>query len=169
MKNIIGKEQNYRNDKDETLHVFTDKGDIIKSIGGNGAEIKFKDKLPENAILTHNHPRSIGSTGISRIGNSFSKEDIVTAVKLNAKEIRAVTPTYTFSVKRPKGGWGGSAKSIGNAFQRASDTVFREGKAYLGKVGYSASNIKRAEITHFDKVMKKMSDKYEWDYSHKRG
>lgn len=108
IKNIVGIEQKYRRNKDETLHVFNSKGDIVSSIGGKGARVIFNAKqIPANSILTHNHPRSLAEKGIKRIGNSFSIDDINTAIKTNAKEMRAVTPTYTFSIKRPKGGWGG--------------------------------------------------------------
>lgn len=100
VKNIVGMEQKYRRNKDETLHVFNSKGDIVSSIGGKGAQVVFDPKkIPANSILTHNHPRSLGTNGIRRIGNSFSSDDIRSAIKVNAKEMRAVTPTYTFSVK----------------------------------------------------------------------
>lgn len=106
VKNIVGMEQKYRRNKDETLHVFNSKGDIVSSIGGKGAQVVFDPKkIPANSILTHNHPRSLGESGIRRIGNSFSSDDIRSAIRVNAKEMRAVTPTYTFSIKRPKGGW----------------------------------------------------------------
>lgn len=70
-------ESRYRNNKDETLHVYGSSGNIITSFGGKGAEARFNSKgIPENTILTHNHPRAIGASGITRIGNSFSKQDI---------------------------------------------------------------------------------------------
>lgn len=169
-KNILGMEQKYRSNKDETLHVFTSGGTLVKSIGGKGAQVAFDGKsIPENSILTHNHPRSLGATGIRSIGNSFSKQDIVSAVETNAKEIRAVTPTYTFSVKRPKGGWGGSPKQIGDAFSKAHKAVQSEMHSYLNKTGWSDDSIARAETTHFHKVMQKMANKYGWSYTKKKG
>ena len=104
VKNILGMENRIRQNRNESLHVFDSKGNLIESIGGKGAEVSYKGhRIPQNSILTHNHPKSLGARGIRRIGNSFSIEDIVSAVSLNAAEIRAVTPTYTFSLKRPKG------------------------------------------------------------------
>ncbi len=169
VKNIVGKERNIRFNKDESLHVFSETGKAIASVQGKGAEVNYssiRNSIPQNSIMTHNHPRGLAATGIGRIGNSFSKADIVSAVSLNAKEIRAVTPTYTFSVKRPKGGWGGSAKEIGKAFDAADNKVFSDGKSYLNKTGWS--NMARAEVTNFHKVMKIMAKKYGWDYSKKR-
>lgn len=170
VKNIVGIEQKYRNNKDETLHVFTPTGDIVTSVGGKGAKVEFKaSQVPPNAILTHNHPRAIGQTGIKGIGNSFSMQDIASAVMCNAKEMRAVTPTYTFSIKRPKGGWGGDYKSIANEFNKVSNQVFKNNSAYVHKQGYSQSAADRAEVTHFHLVMKAMSKKYGWEYSKKKG
>lgn len=169
-KNILGMEGKIRGNKDESLHVFSQSGNLLKSVGGKGAQVAYDPKdIPANSILTHNHPRSLGATGIRRIGNSFSVQDIVSAVNVNAREIRAVTPTYTFSVKRPKGGWGGSAKQVGDAFMKANKEVQSEMHAYLNKTGWSDDSIARAETTHYHRVMQKMAKKYGWSYSKKRG
>lgn len=168
VKNIVGMEQKYRHNKDETLHVFNSKGDIVSSIGGKGAQVKFDSKkIPINSILTHNHPRSLGERGIRRIGNSFSSDDIRSAIMVNAKEMRAVTPTYTFSIKRPKGGWGVSADEAKKAFADADRIVYKQGYNYLNQTKWNESNIARADVTHFHKVMKILAKKYGWDYSKK--
>lgn len=168
VKNIVGMEQKYRRNKDETLHVFNSNGDIVTSIGGKGARVVFDPKkVPANSILTHNHPRALGANGIKRIGNSFSSDDISSAITTNAKEMRAVTPTYTFSVKRPKGGWGVSAGEARKAFADANRTVYKQRNSYLKKTGWKDSNIARADVTHFHKVMKILAKKYGWDYSKK--
>lgn len=168
VKNIVGMEQKYRRNKDETLHVFNSKGDIVSSIGGKGAQVRFDPKkIPANSILTHNHPRSLGTNGIRRIGNSFSSDDIRSAIKVNAKEMRAVTPTYTFSVKRPKGGWGVSENEVAMAYANANNRVTKQRDDYLIKTGWGQSQIYRANVTHFHKVMKILAKKYGWDYSKK--
>ena len=169
VKNIVGMEQKYRRNKDETMHVFNSKGDIVSSIEGKGAQVVFDPKkIPANSILTHNHPRSLGTNGIRRIGNSFSSEDIRSAIDVNAKEMRAVTPTYTFSVKRPKGGWGVSADVASKAFADANRTVYKQGHSYLTKTGWNESNIARATVTHYHKVMKILAKKYGWEYTKKK-
>ncbi len=168
VKNIVGMEQKYRRNKDETLHVFNSRGDIVSSIGGKGAQVVFKyGEIPANSILTHNHPRSLGESGIRRIGNSFSSDDIRTAIKTNAKEMRAVTPTYTFSIKRPNGGWGVSAEEATKAFANANRIVSKQGDNYLDKTKWRESSLARVEVTHFHKVMKILAKKYGWDYSKK--
>lgn len=168
VRNIVGIEQKYRRNKDETLHVFTDKGDIVTSIVGQGAEVNFNGRMiPPDSILTHNHPRSLGASGIERIGHSFSKADIRTAVMYNAKEIRAVTPTYTFSLKRPKGGWGVSAQEFVKVYDKTFDATLRSVRDYLDERKWSASSKARVEVTTHHMVMKILAKKYGWDYSKK--
>lgn len=169
VRNIVGIEQNYRMNKDETLHIFSPTGDLIRSIGGKGAQVRFATSdVPEGFILTHNHPRSLGSKGINRIGNSFSGDDILTAVNTNAREIRAVTPTYTFSMKRPKGGWGVKSKQqLKRAYNKAYREVDFEMRTYLRKRGYSADAVNRANATFYHKLNKRLAAQFGWDYTKK--
>lgn len=168
VRNIVGIEQKYRINKDETLHVFTSTGDMVRSIGGKGAQVRFNvSDIPQNSILTHNHPRSLGAKGIMRIGNSFSDDDIVSAVRTNAKEMRAVTPTYTFSVKRPSGGWGCSPQEVKKAYKAAERYVKRQSSYYFSKVGMNYTSQSRDAATFYHKVMKRVSAKFGWEYSKK--
>lgn len=168
VKNIVGIEQKYRRNKDETLHVFNSEGDIVSSIGGKGAQVKSDSKkIPRNSILTHNHPLSPSARGIGRIGNSFSSDDIRSAIMVNAKELRAVTPTYTFSIKRPKGGWRVSADKATRAFAYANMIVTNQMYKYLDQTKWNESSIARANVIHSHKVMKILAKKFGWDYSKK--
>lgn len=65
------------------------------------------------------------------------------------------------------GGWGVSADVASKAFADANRTVSKQGHSYLTKTGWNESNIARAEVTHFHKVMKILAKKYGWDYSKK--
>ena len=169
MRNIVGIEQKYRTNKDETLHIFTPTGDLVRSIGGKGASVSASPlSVPEDAILTHNHPRSLGKKGINAIGNSFSDTDLYTMVGRNAREMRAVTPTYTFSMKRPKGGWGVKSKlQLTRAYNKAYKEVDFEMRSYLHKRNYSADAISRANATFYHQVNKKLAAKFGWDYTKK--
>lgn len=171
LKNIVGIEQKYRNNKDETLHIFTQDGKLVMSVGGQGNRVEFYPYLaPKDAILTHNHPNSIGRKGILKIGNSFSKEDIMTAVEMNVKEMRAVTPTYTFSIKRPKEGWNiGDAKSFKREYSKIYKSVDKEMRQYMSKRGSSKTSIERAMATFYHKVNTELAKKYGWDYTKKKG
>lgn len=168
-QNILGTERNIRRRRDEELHVFDSRGNPVRSIQGKGTEVVVNGRLPENAILTHNHPRALGKSGINAIGNSFSGHDIALAITSNAKEIRAVTPTYTFSLKRPKGGWGVSAKEAKAVFNSISNQVTNEmrGQYLTGNRGYSQASYDRASVVHFHTVMRRLSKRYGWNYTKK--
>lgn len=167
-KNILGKEREIRNNEDESLHVFSPSGDLLLSLQGDGAKVEVGDaKIPQNAILTHNHPRSIGTSGIRRIGNSLGIRDITAAVNYNAKEIRAVTPTYTFSIKRPKGGWGKTPQEVADVFYKHHLATQDEFRRYVEKRGYSDWAVSRAEVMHYHRVNQLATKELGWDYTKK--
>ena len=87
----------------------------------------------------------------------------------NAKEIRAVTPTYTFSMKRPKGGWGVSVKDFSAAYDKIYKSVYNELQSYVDRQRYGAAAADRAQATHFHKVMTKLANKYGRIYTKKKG
>ena len=169
-QNILGTERSIRRRRDEELHIFDSKGNLVKAIQGKGAEVKFNDKLPENSILTHNHPRALGKSGIKAIGNSLSGKDVVLAVSSNAKEMRAVTPTYTFSIKRPaKGYWGVSPREVQQAFREIEREVTGDRQRYIAKRNYGNSQLDRATITHYHEINKRLAKRFGWSYTKKRG
>ena len=168
-QNILGMERSIRRRRDEELHVFDSKGNLVRSIQGKGTEVSVSGKLPENSILTHNHPRALGKSGIMAIGNSFSHHDITLAVSTNAREMRAVTPTYTFSIKRPKGGWGVSADEVRKAYREIENRLTNETRSgYLtGRRAYANSSYDRASVVHYHKVMKRLAKRFGWSYTKK--
>lgn len=172
IKNIVGLEQGYRGNKDETLHVFTPTGKLIRSIGGKGAAVQVPDMamLSTNAILTHNHPRAIGQKGLAAIGNSFSHADINLAVRANASEMRAVTPTYTFSMKRPKGGWNATPQQVVDAFKAAEKKTRSRMQSYIDNYkGSWKTAVERANTMHYHLIWKEVAKQMGWNYSKKRG
>ncbi len=165
-------ETQIRNNNYESAIAVNDKGEIIFTKKGKRYEVSFsRSELRDmnNAVVTHNHPRSLGRKGIAAIGNSFSRNDVMLAVSANLKEIRAVTPTYTFSLKRPKGGWGASPEEIGKSYSKINNAVRKMMTSYLDKRDWSDNARTRADVTHYNIVMKKLSQKYGFEYSHKRG
>lgn len=172
-KNILSTEASIRREKDEQMHVFDSKGNKVVTFQGKGAEVRFDaSRVPENSIITHNHPRSLGQTGIRSFGNSFSSADVFSAVKVNAKEMRAVTPTYTFSIKRPEKGWGNLDK-IKREYNKITKELVKENRSYIGKastrVGAYRSRVDRAEVTHYHEVMSRLAKKMGWGYTKKKG
>lgn len=171
-KNILGAEASIRTNRDESAHVFDEKGRKLLVVQGKKNRVDLTGaNIPPDSIITHNHPLSIGRKGIMSIGNSFSSADVATAVAFNAKEMRAVTPTYTFSIKRPKGGWGDPSK-INAAYKRISKQVERENTAYINKTSSYRAGYTRAEratVTHTHSVMSRLAKQFGWDYTKKKG
>ena len=116
------------------LRVFSKDGDpILTAKGGEDWSHVDNAKVPSDAIITHNHPSSLGASGIMSIGQSFSGNDIASAIELNLKEVRAVTPRYTFSLKRPKGGWGISVDEFVKAYESASSDYWKSAPSTITK------------------------------------
>ena len=109
-KNIGLKESLIRTENIEKAAIFDTKGNIIAELSGGRKRLIIPEgempKLKDN-IFSHNHPEgsSFPVGDMRRIGNSLSWSDIYTAITGNVREMRAVTPEYTFSIIRPDKGW----------------------------------------------------------------
>lgn len=162
--NIRSVENNIRKNKSfETAVVFDDNGDEVFRKKGKKYSVGFSEdemRIFKDRTFTHNHPRGFEfpENSIRRIGNSFSFEDINVAIKANIKEIRAVTPLYTFAMKRPPGGWP-DIKDFKTAYQRVNNQVISE---YTSVISSKDSKqlallaVERAESIHHHVVWKKL-------------
>ena len=108
-------ESKIRNRKTEKGYIVGSNGEIIgESIRSTRSASAFRISdlvKSKDAILTHNHPNAeMGGTMAARVGLPFSNKDVENAVRYDQKEVRAVTPNYTYSIKRPKDGWGDKQK-----------------------------------------------------------
>lgn len=173
---VIARESQIRKNENESLHLFTSDGKEAFAKGGNNNSVMLTEadlaKLPKDGIFTHNHPSALSRSGILRIGNSFSPDDVRLAIMTNAREIRAVTPTYTFSLKRPAKGWGVSYSAIKTLLNRASYSLSRRNETYILGNDYSHYNTTRAEreaVTHWHTVMKEAAKTFGWIYTKKKG
>ena len=174
-KNILGTERKIRQMKDEQLYAFDKDGNKVVMFQGKGAKVQIPNselsKL-KDTIMTHNHPRALRRKGIWAIGDSFSYEDIITAVKADAREIRAVTPTYTFSIKRPAGGWNATPEQIKRAYANVKRKEKLEGGVYAygamrhGKDAIAKAN-ERYSVAFYHRVTKRVSNRFGWDYTKK--
>ena len=166
-KAVLTTESKIRNRKTETIRIVDDNGNVINpTISGTRSKAKAMASLiPQNGVFTHNHPgaedepiyirgRKVGvrggGTGIgARIGASLSGPDLKSAIKTNAKEIRAVTPTYTFSIRRPAAGWGNiNADDVHRDWNREFNNYVNNHKEYakesrqnLGRINAMASHV----------------------------
>ena len=104
-------ESKIRNRKTEKAYIVGNNGEVLgESVSGSRsrARLRVTDLMKaKDAIMTHNHPNAeMGGTLAAQIGLPFSHTDLERAVEFDMKEIRAVTPNYTYSIRRPEGGWG---------------------------------------------------------------
>lgn len=108
-KSLINAELNFRRDaKAENIAVYDGKGEplVAKSDGSiDSVELTSTDivkirALKGEAIVTHNHPKN----------RSFSANDLFLMVGVNAKEMRAVSDRFVYSLLDPKGSF--RAKAI---------------------------------------------------------
>lgn len=164
-------EATIRQNKYETAVAYDSKGNLLLNKKGDSRVVRFTNseiaKL-KDSVFTHNHPSALGAKGIMAIGTSFSHQDLTFAVGTNLKEIRAVTPTYTFSIKRPENGWGVSPKQVKTAYDRAERAVRRERDKYLEKVGRTKTSYERANVSFYNQINKRVAKKFGWEYLHKR-
>ena len=173
-----------RNRKTEVAYAIDSNGNVIK-VSGKGTRSKATvniSAIPQDAVLTHNHPgeedrpvynregRRIGVEGGgqgmgARIGSSITGDDIRVAIKSNAKEVRAVTPYYTFSIRRPEGGWGVNADGFlrewyneVRRYRNDNYTYARSGREQLGRFN--------AMMAH--KATRKLAKKYGMTYTRRK-
>ena len=108
-KALSERETEIRTKGTERITAFDENGNKLyeNNKGFVGAVSLPKDiKSLENSVITHNHPEFKKSKRRSDEGGSFSSDDWNVMTLANAKEMRAVTRNYTYSMKRPKNGWG---------------------------------------------------------------
>ena len=138
----------------ETSHAFDPDGNPLFTNDGGKDYVYISpaalDKMRgKNVTFTHNHPAGwdFPPSDPRHNGNSFSWEDIDVAMTVNAKEIRAVTPTRVYTMKRPDMGW--SRPATQKAYQAANtETRVAFTKAIQGK----QMTIAEAESQHIHKV-----------------
>ena len=106
-KIILAAEAKVKDKNHETLQVFDEDGNLVaKNMRGGKHSVSIPwEAHRSNLILTHNHPQQTSGTAFAAVGQSFSGADIKNLVRLNHKEVRAVTNGYIYSMRRPKGGF----------------------------------------------------------------
>lgn len=167
-KAVSDVESNIRQNKSyETGVLFNKDGNIVIDKRGRSRSVQFtKDEclLMNDGIFTHNHPGAWGyaENDIMRIGNSFSIQDIALAVGNNLAEMRAVTPNYTFSMKRPDGSWGISVEELMKLYNDENRNLRLE---FTRRINKGTLTISQASATHFHILWKRLSKKLGFDYS----
>ena len=176
-KAMKAREDEIRLLKKENLSIFDDEGNELFRNVGTGSRVASSPVHEPNHIVTHNHPGQ-DSKGRQRSdnGGSLSRDDIFNSIQNNAKEIRAATSTYTYSLKRPSGGWrtGGwkGDKFIGNDainYKRAKQTIDAHDKAYYASYkGNRNEAARRMSSTYWHRVNKEFAKTVGYEYTKQR-
>ncbi|WP_294591617.1 hypothetical protein [uncultured Bacteroides sp.] len=155
------------NKKFETGVIFDKNGEIIIDKRGASYSVSFtieECKKMKDCIFTHNHPRGWGypERSLGRIGNSFSPEDVFLAVRWDLAEMRAVTPNYTFTMKRPENGWGIDLDKLDRIIKLENHNLNKEFSELISKDIITPS---QANVLHYHTLWKRISTKLKWSYS----
>lgn len=150
----------------ETGVVYNKNGDVVIDKRGEKYSVIFtKEECAKmkDCIFTHNHPRgwSHPEKSIERIGSSFSQQDIALAVYNNLAEMRAVTPNFTFVMKRPDKGWGDYDKAM-KIIANENEKLYKE---FSDRIDKNTLSIRQASTTHYHILWKRVSKKLGWNYS----
>ena len=179
-------ESKIRNRKTEKGYIVGPNGDVwSESIKGTSHKARFRVsdlQKSRGGILTHNHPTEGANSGLygtmaGRIGVPFSGQDLKTAAQYDLKEVRAVTPTYTYSIRRPKGGWGDVSKIV----QAMDQYTMRSGigaQSYAMKQGlYRGTRLPiqrqkevsdRANVGTQFSELKKIAKQFGWEFTRRK-
>jgi hypothetical protein len=151
---VLQAEDEIRNERVEIAKVFDTEGNLVfekRSSREDSIIFSFDEtRLMLGKIFTHNHPFPAGTTQ----SDSFSPEDIELAATMKLLEIRAVTPTVTFSMRPPADGWNSEywERRIKPALLRVRSIVYQADQYNIetGKLTYH-----EAMQDYWDRVWRK--------------
>lgn len=168
------------NDQFEMGTVYDEKGNIIYQENRGNASSVYLGNNTENMIVTHNHPGEMKNGKIEQ-ALSLSDEDMFQAARYNEKEIRAVTRNYTYSLRRPKKGWGidsthggyvkdSSGKWVDNADVKRMKSVYRKSfEAVTTRIYAYADNYKGGSEAAWGRAMKVLQHQVNKEFAKRMG
>lgn len=143
----------------ETAHAFDPDGNPLFTNDGGKDYVEISDAALQkmtnkDVTFTHNHPAGwdFPPSDPRHNGNSFSWEDLDVAMSVNAKEMRAITPTRVYSIKRPAAGW--NATATRSAYQAANS---KTRATFSEAIRTNRMTIAEAEAQHIHKVWSEVS------------
>lgn len=175
---ITAFEAKRRNNKIEYGMTVDKDGNIVKERKGTKRRVQWGswDEIPKDGILTHIHPidaRYGNNMGrfYPSVGKSFSGADISVAIQGDLSEIRAVTPNYTFSMRRPKSGWNVAPSDFMRDYNSTRRRVMKDLMNYASKATTrkeSDERFGRLNILVEDRTMRELSRRYNFIYTRSR-
>lgn len=151
----------------ETGVLFDKNGNVVIDKRGAKYSVEFTDEecaKMKDCIFTHNHPRGWQEPekSLERIGNSFSPADMYLAIAHNVSEMRAVTPNYTFAMKRPEEGWGITISKFEKLVNRENNKLRAE---FTARINNNTLSPTMASVVHYHILWKRISEKMGWSYT----
>jgi hypothetical protein len=162
---MLAREDVLRRNTFETAEMYDGKtGKKIATVKGDVDEVVIPRELYpklKDCVFTHNHPAGwqYDDGNPRRKGTSFSEDDIITAAGLDMAEMRAVSPGYRHSIKRPPGGWPKVLLTVKKEIDAAEKEVREPIQTKLnalhmmGKMQQLNAAIADAEANHSHRVM----------------
>jgi hypothetical protein len=158
-RSVLNAEKGIKDNKNETAVIFDENGKEVFRKEGTRTGVSYPGKYGTDRIMTHNHPGPDAP---------FSSSDLRDAVKFNMKEMRAVSRNYTFSVKRPKGGWGDvNPESVMRTYGSIKRQVAKEWAPRFEKVS-SGAPMRKEYFKSQIEVQNRLAKKYGWNFSYKK-
>ena len=152
----------------ERIIIFDDDGRVIARKDGGEDYVQVGDLLHKmkNRTYTHNHPYGwkFPKGNVRHMGNSFSINDVLVAIRGDAKELRVVTPVNTFIMRRPADGWPPIEQLIFE-FKSTETEVYHYLYSWL-ELGYD-NRIAKAEILHLHLIWKRVAKQLGISYTKK--
>ena len=151
----------------ETGVLFDRNGNVVIDKRGAKYSVAFTDEecaKMKDCVFTHNHPRGWQEPekSLGRIGNSFSPADMYLAIAHNVSEMRAVTPNYTFAMKRPEEGWGITISKFEKLVNRENNKLRVE---FTARINNNTLSPTMASVVHYHILWKRISEKMGWNYT----
>lgn len=151
----------------ETGVLFDKNGNVVVDKRGAKYSVEFTDEecaKMKDCIFTHNHPRGWQEPekSLGRIGNSFSPADMYLAIAHNVSEMRAVTPNYTFAMKRPEEGWGITISKFEKLVNRENNKLRAE---FTSRINNNTLSPTMASAVHYHILWKRVAEKMKWSYT----
>ena len=145
----------------ETGVLFDRNGNVVIDKRGAKYSVAFTDEecaKMKDCVFTHNHPRGWQEPekSLGRIGNSFSPADMYLAIAHNVSEMRAVTPNYTFAMKRPEEGWGITISKFEKLVNRENNKLRVE---FTARINNNTLSPTMASVVHYHILWKRISEK----------
>lgn len=151
----------------ETGVLFDRNGNVVIDKRGAKYSVAFTDEecaKMKDCVFTHNHPRGWQEPekSLGRIGNSFSPADMYLAIAHNVSEMRAVTPNYTFAMKRPEEGWRITISKFEKLVNRENNKLRVE---FTARINNNTLSPTMASVVHYHILWKRISEKMGWNYT----